>query len=674
MHEWPKEKIELLKQMLEEQDIDIEREVILPLDHQKKDIPVSFAQQRLFILDQLNPGNPAYNMPERIRVKGDFKPEIFIQSLNLLIKRHESLRTVFRFSEKREPIQMVQDELQLDVPIISLTKDHAVEKEKKVEKLVYEDANESFNLQKGPLLRCKIVHYEIEEYLILFNIHHIISDARSQEILYKELWSIYDSLRNKKEISLPKLPIQYPDYAAWQHRISVQGKFKDQEQYWKKKLASQQEKLELPADQQRPKDNKFNGGYYQDHLSAAMNDKVKAFCTKKQITPYMFFMTAFFVLLHQLTGKDNIAIGTPFANRDRVEMENLIGFFINTLVIKADIKSHITFEEAIVRVRDVSLEAYENKDIPFEKVVELVNPERDSEQMPLFQVMFNFVKLNHLSHKQSELTIEPLKVNHEAIYTKFDVTLYTFEVDNGFRLNMLYNAGLYTKDRIKENMAQFQLIIEQVLENPEILLSDISLLTKEMGERVENPTKVLKRENQTNIISGFLSQCKQQPDYPAIYYDGNEISYDQLNRISNKVANYLVNQGIHKGDHVVIIAQRSPDLICSLIGILKAGASFTILDSVHPYTVLNKQLRSIEYHGIIDLTADNKSQKLVAQEIQERLKAQLFSLDHELEHCSDDEIQLNIGYNWRTESDSGNAWSCYPFYKMVHFQVQHLKR
>ncbi|WP_010099279.1 non-ribosomal peptide synthetase [Ornithinibacillus scapharcae] len=642
LHEWPKEKVELLKQMLEEQGIDIEREVILPLDQQVKEVPVSFAQQRLFILDQLNPGNPAYNMPARSRVKGSFKPENFIQSLNLLIKRHESLRTIFRFSEQREPIQIVLDELQLDVPIISLTKDHLEEKENKVEKLLYEDTNECFNLQKGPLLRCKIVHYDKEEYLILFNIHHIISDARSLEVLYKELWTIYESLQNKKDHSLPKLPIQYSDYAAWQHRISTNGKMKEQEHYWKKKLAGQHEKLELPADQQRPKDNTFKGGYYQSHLSTTLNDKVKLFCRRKRLTPYMFFMTTFFVLLHKLTGKDEIAIGTPFANRDRVETENLIGFFINTLVMKVDIEESLTFEEVLERVRDVSLEAYENKDIPFEKVVELVNPERDSDQMPLFQVMFNFVKLNQLNHTQSGLTIEPLNGNYEAIYTKFDVTLYTFETETGFKLNMLYNADLYSKSRIMEYINQFHLIIEQVIENPTILLSDISLLTQEMRTKVENPTKLLKREDQSSIISGFLNQCKRQPDYPAIHYGNQEISYDQLDKISNKVANYLAQQGILKGDHVVIVSQRSPELIYSLIGILKVGASFTILDSIHPEAVLEKQLRSIEYQGIIDLSMDYKSQKFTEQKIQGSLKAQLFSLNHVLNHYSDDSFLVKI--------------------------------
>ncbi|RMF36691.1 MAG: non-ribosomal peptide synthetase, partial [Chloroflexi bacterium] len=383
----PPEKRALLELLLKEEGVDLSRSLILPRKREGNALPLSFAQQRLWFLDQLAPNTPLYNIPDAIRLRGPLDVAVLERSLNEIVRRHESLRTTFRATDGK-PVQVIAPTLKLPLPLVDLSGLPKAAREAEVQRLATEEAQRPFDLSRGPLLRVTLLRLGDEEHVALLTMHHIISDGWSMRVLVQELAALYDAFSHGRPSPLPDLPIQYADFALWQ-REWLQGEvLEEQLAYWKQQLSGSPPVLELPTDRPRPPVQSFRGAHRPFMLPRPLSQAIKALCRREGVTPFMLLLAAFQTLLHRYTGQDDISVGTPIANRNRAEIEGLIGYFANTLVLRTDLSGDPPFRELLKRVREVALGAYAHQDLPFEMLVDALQPERDLSHTPLFQVMF----------------------------------------------------------------------------------------------------------------------------------------------------------------------------------------------------------------------------------------------------------------------------------------------
>ena len=389
-------------------------------------LSASFAQQRLWFLDQLEPGTAAYNLVRAFRITGPLDVHGLTFAIRAVIRRHEALRTVFD-SVEGEAQQIVLPDLDVSVPIVSVTHLPEAEREAEALRIASEEGKKPFDLTRGPLLRVLLVQLSREKYLLVLAMHHIITDGWSISILFRELTHCYEAFTNGKDPQLPDLPLQYAEYAHWQREYLAGDVLAKQVAYWKNKLAGAQTMLDLPTDYPRPKEHGWRGATAELTFDSNVLSALKEFAQSEGATPFMVSMAVFQALLWRYTGQDSILVGTPTAARSQMEIENLIGFFVNTLVFRADFASDMTFRELVRQVRECALEAYAHQDVPFEKLVEELVPQRLMNTTPLFQVMFTFQNIPKQVFQISGLEMEELEF--ETGIAKFDLSLEAFEDD-----------------------------------------------------------------------------------------------------------------------------------------------------------------------------------------------------------------------------------------------------
>ncbi|MBW4417614.1 MAG: amino acid adenylation domain-containing protein [Myxacorys californica WJT36-NPBG1] len=555
---------------------------VLPLESISRDrnLPLSFAQERLWFLDQLEPGNPFYNLAATIRLVGHLDIAALHQSLNALIERHEILRTRF-VSVDGQPTQIVST-MRVDLPILDLSNVSPTAQESEVRRLSLEQAQSSFDLQQGSLLRAQLVSLREHEHVLLLCAHHIIFDGWSTNIFLQELASFYQTFLAQKSSLLPALPIQYADFATWQ-RQWLQGEILDaQLTYWKRQLAGSLPVLNLPTDFPRLPMQTFHGARRSFVLSQLLHQALLKLSQQEGTTLFMTLLAAFKTLLHRYTGQEDILVGTPIANRNRAELEDLIGFFVNTLVLRTDLTSNPSFRELLSRVRHVALEAYAHQDLPFEKLVEELQPERDLSYSPLFQVSFVLQTALTQTLSLPDLTLSLNEVDTEV--AKFDLTLFVEETAEGLIGTLEYNTDLFQTSTIDRFIEHFQTLLEGIVANPNQRLSDLPLLSS--TERHQ----LLVEWNQTQtdyphdqcIHQQFEAQVAQTPDAIAIVFAEQQLTYRELNQRANQVAHYLQKLGVKPEVPVGICVDRSPEMIIGLLGILKAGGAYVPLDPSYP--------------------------------------------------------------------------------------------
>jgi NRPS condensation-like uncharacterized protein len=405
-------------------------------------LPASFAQQRLWFLDQLEPGTAAYNLVRAFRITGPIDVSALTSAIRAVVRRHESLRTIFE-SVDGEARQIILPDIDVDVPIVSLTGVAESDREKEALHIASEAGKRPFDLTRGPLLRALLVQMSQEKYLLVLAMHHIITDGWSISILFRELARCYESFTNGNEPQLPEVPLQYVEYAQWQRKYITGEVLDKQVAYWKNKLAGAQTMLELPTDYVRPETHSWHGAtaelIFENDVLAAL----KEFAQSEGSTLFMVSMAAFQALLWRYTGQDSILVGTPTAARSQMEIENLIGFFVNTLVFRADFADEMTFRDLVQQVRECALEAYAHQDVPFEKLVELLVPQRLMNTTPLFQVMFTFQNIPKQVFQIAGLEMEELEF--ETGIAKFDLSVEAFEDDaRRFHCRFEYNTERWT--------------------------------------------------------------------------------------------------------------------------------------------------------------------------------------------------------------------------------------
>jgi non-ribosomal peptide synthetase component F len=444
--------------------------------------PVSFAQERLWLLDQLEPDRAVYNVPSAVTLPGNVNADVLRRALNEIVKRHEVLRTKF-MSVDGKPSQVILPSLNIELPVHDLRNMSAGQRQAEVARLTEAEARRPFDLSQGPLLRAQLLRVTNEQNLLLLTMHHIISDGWSVGIFFRELSLLYEAAYRGQRSSLPELPIQYADYAQWQRERLSGTTLAELLGYWRNQLAGAPVVLELPLDKVRPPVQSFRGEVRTFQLGVELTRRLRELSQRRGVTLFMTLLAAFKVLLYRYTGEEDLVVGTPIAGRNRAEIEGLIGFFINSLALRTKLNGNPSFTELLQRVREVTLGAYEHQDLPFEKLVEELQPERSLSHAPLFQVVFSLQNAPTMSgaadgQDTAPDTSEAAPQAHTST-SKFDLTVSTAEIGKNLMGSFEYNTDIFEAARIKRMIDQYRRLLEAVVENPEQRLSDIHLITDE---------------------------------------------------------------------------------------------------------------------------------------------------------------------------------------------------
>ena len=559
--------------------------------HRQGNLPLSFAQQQMWLLSQLEPNNPFYSELEALRLKGSLNVVALEQSINKIIQRHEALRTNF-VTVDGQPVQVIATSLTLKMSVVDLTALPSSEREVSAQRLATAQAQQPFDLTTDPLIQVTLLKQKDTEHILLLKIHHIVWDGWSMGVFFRELAAFYTSFCNDLSSELPSLPIQYADFAVWQRQWLTPEVLESQLAYWKQQLSDAPALLELPTDRVRPSIQTYRGAHHNVALSKELTEALMSLSQRQGVTLFMTLLAAFQTLLSRYTGQTDICVGTAHANRSRPEIDELIGFFVNTLVLRTCFLENQSFEDVLSRVRDVALGAYAHQDLPFEKLVEQLQPERSLSYTPLVQVM---LVLNEPMPQiqMAGLTVSPLAV--ETTTAKFDLTLSLENTATGLIGVWKYNTDLFDASTIARMAGHFQTLLEGIVSNLTRRLSDLPLL-RELEQQ-----QLLVEWN--NTFAAFPTACvhqlfeavvEREPDAIAVIFEDKQLTYRELNQRTNKLAHYLRTLGVGPEVLVGICVERSIEMVVSLLGILKAGGAYLPLDPALPQESLAFRLQDAQ--------------------------------------------------------------------------------
>ena len=544
-------------------------------------VPASFAQQRLWFINQFEPGSPVYNVSQAYRVKGRLDVAALESSLNEIVQRHESLRTTFAL-ENGEPVQVIAPRLELALPVLNLEAWAADEGAAEVLELARGEAQRPFDLERGPLLRASLLRLGEEEHVFLLIMHHIVVDEWSMEVFFHELEVIYGATIEGRPSPLSELPVQYADFAVWQWEWLQGEVFEEQLAYWKRKLAGLPPALELPADHPRPPAQSFRGARQARMLPASLLTSLQTLSQQEGSTLFMTLLAAFKVLLYRYTGLDDIAVGTATSNRALVELEGLIGFFPNTLVLRSDLSGNPSFRDLLGTVRNVALDAYGYQDLPFEQLVERLKPERDPSRTPLVQVAFSLQGMVRRPASLPGLVLE--RVDIETGVENFDLTLFVRPGSDGLRVGCRYSTDLFEAARIERLLGHFERLLSGIAADPDRPIGLLPLLTDGERHQIVVEWNETGREYPRDACVHWLfeTQAERTPDDLALDWQERRLSYGELNRRANQLAHYLRGLGVGPAVPVGLCVERSPEMVVAMLGILKAGGTYVPLDPSYP--------------------------------------------------------------------------------------------
>ncbi len=554
-------------------------------------IPLSFTQQRLWFLDRMDPGNPVYNMPWIARVTGALNTDALEASVNEVVRRHESLRTRFAQGDI-EPVQVIEPWHKMPLAVIDLCDFPSATREEEARRLASEEAAAPFDLAAGPLLRCKLIRLGAEDHVLILNTHHIVSDAWSLQILRRELSTLYDAFLRNTSPELEDLPVQYADYSVWQRDVLAGERMAKQLEYWKRQLDGAPSAIDLPLDHPRPALNTTSGAKRAIVIPRDVLEGLQDLSRHQGVTLFMTLLGAFAVLLSRYSGQDDIVVGSPIAGRHNLETENLIGFFINTLALRLNLAGEPTFGEFLARVRETTLASYAHQDVPFERLVEEIQPERSLNRQPLFQVMFVLQNVPGAGRGFSGTTLSPFAVARD--HSKFDLTLIASETTDGLRLNFEYKTDLFEDATIGRMLGHMEVLLRAIatldattierMPGPGIELSLLPLLTaaEERQLLVEWNEPLQERIPERCIHDTFENQAARAPDSTALIFEDCRLTYRELNERANQLAHHLRKCGARPEVLVAICAEPSFGMLVAILAVLKAGAGYLPLDPGYP--------------------------------------------------------------------------------------------
>jgi amino acid adenylation domain-containing protein len=588
----------LLDALLEAEGLADTRAHAIPRRDRDGALPLSFGQQRLWVLHQLDPGGGAYNLFAAVRLRGPLDVEALSWSLDELVRRHEALRTGFTLIDG-EPVQVIAPAEPLPLAVVDLDALPEDERESELRRRIDAEAELPFDLERDRLLRAALLRLGPEEHVFLVTVHHIIADGWSVSVLGRELGRLYAAFLAGEPSPLPELPIQYADYAMWQRDEPRRTELEAELAYWRRQLAGDLPALQLPTDFARPPVQTYRGGREALDLSPELSAALRALSQQEEVTLFMSLLAAFGLLLQRLSGQEEVILGSPIAGRNREELEGLIGFFVNSLVLRLDLAGSPSFRELIHRVQDVAVGAFAHQNVPFEMLLEALRPERDLSRTPFFQVFFNMLRFADMPFELPGVTAEVLVRPEPG--SKFDLTLYVGESEDRIHFSLVYNADLFTSARMAELLAQLKQLLVQAVANPDKAIAQYSIITDRAKERLPNPTQPLDAHCDETVVDVFVRQAGQAPGRVALVDRHGAWSYGELDARSNELAGALRAAGVQASDAVAVYGQRSAALVWALLGVLKAGAAFAILDPAYPPARLIACLRSAQPRGWIQL-------------------------------------------------------------------------
>lgn len=544
-------------------------------------MPLSFAQQRLWFLSKLEPGNPLYNTRHVVMLTGRLDVDALKKSLDEVVLRHEILRTTFREVDGM-PVQVIAPYQPSTLAITDLTALDQESQELQVRNLDIEESNHAFDLAEGPLFRASLLKLDAEKHVVMFTTHHIISDFWSMGVLVREVAQLYSAFVKGDSSPLPELEIQYADFAYWQRRW-LQGESLEAElDFWKQQLAGAPPTLDLPTGRPRPSMPSFQSETYCERLSPALTAALHSVARREGATMFMTVLAAFNALLYFYTRQDDISVGTPVAGRNRGEVENLIGCFLNTLVLRTKLSGDPDFKEMLRRVREVTLDAYTHQDLPFERLVQEIQPKRDLTRTPLFQALMVFHNNLKTSEELPELTLTSLGIAKQR--SNFDLTLWVTESTDELHLTLEYNTDLFDRATIGNMVERFRMVLESAAATPELRLSEMAVLNESERHQILVKWNSTSRPYPTDkcFQQLFEAQAARTPDAVAVSCEGQSLTYQQLNQRSNHLARVLASQGIGPDVVVALLMDRSLDLMTTILAVFKAGGAYLPLDTRAP--------------------------------------------------------------------------------------------
>jgi amino acid adenylation domain-containing protein len=575
----PPEKRRLVERLLRERRESTPRPTTIPRRSPSVRIPLSYAQQRLWTLDQLTPGSPFYNETFLKRFRMEVYAVVLERTLNEIVRRHESLRTTFQV-DADEPVQVVAPTLTLQVPLVNLRGWPAGMGEAEAMRRAKDEALRPFDLARGPLLRACLFQLADDDALFFLTIHHIACDAWSIAVFETEFTAIYDAFVAGLPSPLPELAIQYPDFAVWQRRWLQGDVLERQLAYWRKQLAKVSV-VELPTDRPRPPVPSFRGGVETFRFTQTLYEALREFTQREGVTPFMTVLAAFIVLLHRYTGQDDLVVGVPIANRNRGELAGLIGFFVNSLVMRVDCSGNPTFRELLQRVRAVAVEAYSNQDVPFEKLVEELQPERDPSRNPLFQIAFQCIyDTEGTSESGAVGKLEYLQTFGTA---KVDLRIDLYLGPTSLEGFLEYSSDLFDADSARRILGHLDTLLQGIVADPNAAIAHLPLLREvERRQVLEEWSATAAPHPDTCILELFEHQVARDPTATAVNFGEQRLSYGELNGRAEQVACYLSGRGVDPETIVGLCVTRSPEMLVGLLGILKARGAYLPLDPGYP--------------------------------------------------------------------------------------------
>jgi pristinamycin I synthase-3/4 len=563
---------------------------LVPVPRDGSPLPLSFAQQRLWFIEQLEPGSTAYHMPSALRLRGPLDPRVLERALGEVVRRHEALRTTFGDTEG-VPFQVVHPAGAVRLEVTDLSRQAPAERAADARRLVREEAQRPFDLRAGPLLRTRLLRLGQEEHVLVLTMHHIVSDGWSMGVLHREMGALYAAFARGDVDPLPPLPVQYADYTAWQRRWVEGEVLQRQAEYWRETLGGAPELLELPTDHPRPAKQDFAGASLRVELDEGLTAALRTLGQRHGTTLYMTLLAGWAAVLARLSGQDEVVVGTPSANRGRSEIEGLIGFFVNTLPVRVDLSGAPTVAEVLARVKARTLEAQQNQDIPFEQVVELVQPARSLAHSPLFQVMFALQNAPGGSLELPGLTLAPADIG-PRVTAKFDLLLSLWEADGRIGGDVEYATSLFERGTVERWLGYLRRMLAAMAANDDLGIDRLPMLAE--PER----RQVLREWNATDaaypreacVHELVEAQAARTPGAVAVVFEGERVTYAELNGRANRLAHHLRALGVGPDVRVGICVERSVEMVVGLLGILKAGGAYVPLDASYPVERLRNML------------------------------------------------------------------------------------
>jgi amino acid adenylation domain-containing protein len=543
-------------------------------------LPLSFAQQRLWFIERLHPGQATYNVPLALRLRGALDAAALERALAELVRRHEVLRTTFRV-EGGVPVQVVGEAGPVPIPVADLRRLSADEREEEAARLAAQEAARPFDLAAEPPLRARLARLGEEEWALSFTLHHVASDGWSMGVLAREVSALYGAFSRGEPSPLPELPLQYADYAAWQRGWLTGEVLEAQLGYWRHTLAGAPPLLELPVDRPRPPVQGEAGGRRPLRVPAATAAALRELARAEGATLFMVLLAAWQALLARYAGVDDVSVGSPIAGRTRLETEGLIGFFVNTLVLRTDLSGDPSFRGLLARVRETMLGAYQHQDLPFEKLVEELRPERSLGHTPLFQVLFTLQ-----NNPQEALRLGPLAAEGASgggVAAQFDLSLTVADDGEALAGALAYRAELFEGATIERMLERFRALLDAVAADPGRRLSEIGLLDEAGRARLaawNDTARPLPPERRIHRL--FEAQAARTPAAAALVFGGETVSYAALERRSNRLAHALRRRGVGPEVRVGVCLERTPELLVAILATLKAGGAYVPLDPAHP--------------------------------------------------------------------------------------------